>query len=290
LDLVSTSKGFLPPRMSTTERNSISNQAQGLIIFNTTTKCLEIWSGLSWMSFCEGACVPMPSTANAGPDKLSSTPTTTLEGNTPTIGTGEWSILSGVGGVLGNPSSPTSGFTGSNGTTYTLKWTITNPCGTSSDQVVITIGCQTGLADCNGNPADGCEINLNTSASNCGACGNVCTSANATSGCSGGQCTIVSCNTGWGNCDGQVSNGCETNLFSSTNNCGACGRACSLAHATAACSAGTCIISSCNTGWGNCNGNSADGCETDLLTSTNNCGSCGCVCPSGKTCVNGVCQ
>ena len=38
LDVTSTSKGLLPPRMTTSQRNAIASPAQGLIIFNTSTK------------------------------------------------------------------------------------------------------------------------------------------------------------------------------------------------------------------------------------------------------------
>ena len=42
LDLQSTDQGFLWPRLNTTERNAIASPAKGLIIFNTTTLCMEI--------------------------------------------------------------------------------------------------------------------------------------------------------------------------------------------------------------------------------------------------------
>jgi hypothetical protein len=50
LEVSSTNKGFLPPRMTTTERDAISSPANGLIIFNITNNCLEIRSGSSWMT------------------------------------------------------------------------------------------------------------------------------------------------------------------------------------------------------------------------------------------------
>jgi len=48
LELISTSKGFLPPRMTTTQRDAISSPATGLLIFNTTTKKLDYYSGTAW--------------------------------------------------------------------------------------------------------------------------------------------------------------------------------------------------------------------------------------------------
>ena len=41
LDITSTSKGLLPPRMNTEQRNLISNPSEGLTIYNTNLKSLE---------------------------------------------------------------------------------------------------------------------------------------------------------------------------------------------------------------------------------------------------------
>lgn len=48
LELTSSTRGFLPPRMTTLQRTSITSPAQGLTIFNTSLKCLEVFSGLHW--------------------------------------------------------------------------------------------------------------------------------------------------------------------------------------------------------------------------------------------------
>ena len=89
-----------------------------------------------------------PSTANGGSNQTldACATTTTLAGNTPTYGTGSWSVVSGTATIT-TPSSPTSGVTGLVlGTTATLRWTITNGvCGsTSSDMTITTVrgaGC-----------------------------------------------------------------------------------------------------------------------------------------------------
>jgi hypothetical protein len=44
LTLTSTTKGFLPPRMTTTERNAIASPAAGLMIYNTTTAKLNVYT------------------------------------------------------------------------------------------------------------------------------------------------------------------------------------------------------------------------------------------------------
>lgn len=48
LQIDSTSKGFLPPRMTTAQRDAISSPAEGLIIYNSTTKKLNFYNGSAW--------------------------------------------------------------------------------------------------------------------------------------------------------------------------------------------------------------------------------------------------
>ena len=50
LDIQSSNKGLLPPRMSTSQRDAISNPAAGLIIHNTNTHILELFNGTDWGS------------------------------------------------------------------------------------------------------------------------------------------------------------------------------------------------------------------------------------------------
>ena len=52
LDVKSTDKGFLPPCMTTTQRDAISSPADGLIIYNTTTTCLEFYKEGAWIQLC----------------------------------------------------------------------------------------------------------------------------------------------------------------------------------------------------------------------------------------------
>lgn len=52
LDVESTDKGFLPPRMTEAERDAISNPADGLVIFNTTTDCLNFFGSGYWNKTC----------------------------------------------------------------------------------------------------------------------------------------------------------------------------------------------------------------------------------------------
>ena len=82
-----------------------------------------------------------PTAANAGADinPACGVSTATLSANTPTVGAGAWSVISGTAFVT-SASSPTSGVTGlAVPGTATLRWTISNaPCTASTDDVVIT--------------------------------------------------------------------------------------------------------------------------------------------------------
>jgi hypothetical protein len=71
--------------------------------------------------------------------------------------------------------------------------------------------------------------------------------------------------------------------------CGACGRACAPAHAAAMCAGGACQISRCDTGYVDCDGDAANGCEAMPTSDARNCGGCGIACGGAATCVAGAC-
>jgi len=48
LDLTSTTRGFLPPRMTTAQRDAITSVPAGLMIYNTTTNKLNFYNGTAW--------------------------------------------------------------------------------------------------------------------------------------------------------------------------------------------------------------------------------------------------
>jgi uncharacterized protein (UPF0333 family) len=48
LDVTSTSKGLLPPRMSTSQRNGITSPANGLTIYNVDISALQFFNGTTW--------------------------------------------------------------------------------------------------------------------------------------------------------------------------------------------------------------------------------------------------
>jgi hypothetical protein len=48
LDLTSTTKGFLPPRMTLVQRTAIASPPAGLMIYNTTSNKLNVYNGTAW--------------------------------------------------------------------------------------------------------------------------------------------------------------------------------------------------------------------------------------------------
>ena len=46
----STTRGFLPPRMTTTEKNAIASPASGLVVYDTTLNALNFYNGTAWSS------------------------------------------------------------------------------------------------------------------------------------------------------------------------------------------------------------------------------------------------
>jgi hypothetical protein len=54
LDLTSTTKGFRPPRLTTTQKNAISSPPAGLIVYDTTLNALSIFNGTGWASLATG--------------------------------------------------------------------------------------------------------------------------------------------------------------------------------------------------------------------------------------------
>jgi hypothetical protein len=48
LEVASTTKGFLPPRMTTTQKNAIASPAAGLVLYDSTTNKLQCYNGSTW--------------------------------------------------------------------------------------------------------------------------------------------------------------------------------------------------------------------------------------------------
>lgn len=148
--------------------------------------------------------------------------------------------------------------------------------------------CKSGFTDCDDDPETGCET-PNTTEENCGGCGIACAP--------GQRCIQIegkltcACKAGETLCGNRC-----VDLLSDVRNCGACGVDCygAVGNAEGAgngigyCAYGSCSFQ-CAPGWGDCNGDPGDNCETNLRSDPNNCGGCGITCQANQPCIGGQC-
>jgi hypothetical protein len=69
LELTSTSKAFLPPKMNTTERNAIASPVAGLVLYDTTLNSLCTYNGTAWIALNQNlssSFIRLAKTANQG--------------------------------------------------------------------------------------------------------------------------------------------------------------------------------------------------------------------------------
>jgi hypothetical protein len=64
LDVKFDKKGFLPPRMNTSQRNSIATPATGLIIFNTDCNDIQLFNGTGWVPIGNAGMLATPGAIN----------------------------------------------------------------------------------------------------------------------------------------------------------------------------------------------------------------------------------
>ena len=155
-------------------------------------------------------------------------------------------------------------------------------------------GCEVGFENCDGDESNGCEANVQSDPTRCGSCTTSCTVPFGKSAtCEQGKCGVSNCAPPLADCDKDSAGSCETNLSENEASCGFCGNACAFTNGNAACAQGVCTLSNCKTGFGNCDGNDANGCEIATSSSLQHCGKCGTVCAGGSQgvpeCVSAKC-
>ena len=97
LDVKSTSQGLLLPRMTSVDRDAIASPANGLIIYNTTTECVEVYSGLVWVNMCKNGAVPLMAMIDVGTQVMGeATGGVRIKNFSPTAGAGQKEFYLGV--------------------------------------------------------------------------------------------------------------------------------------------------------------------------------------------------
>ncbi len=123
-----------------------SNANPGNVSFNTVGPhkiSLTVTNECGSTTVSQQLTISNVTSADAGPAQDKCGTSVTMAANTPLIGTGVWTRVSGPNTpVITNPSSPSTTITGMVPGTYIFKWTITNGSCTSSsnDTIIIEAG------------------------------------------------------------------------------------------------------------------------------------------------------
>ncbi|MEI6765358.1 MAG: glycine-rich protein [Bacteroidota bacterium] len=135
LDVSSIDKGALLPRMTDVQRNAIVNPADGLIIYNTVTKCINLFKSGSWFEIC-GNCVP-PATPVAGNNSpVCSGDTIKLTSTAVPNATYSWTGPNGFTSTLKDPKIPNSST--ANSGIYSVVATV-GACSSSAAVTTVTV-------------------------------------------------------------------------------------------------------------------------------------------------------
>jgi len=152
------------------------------------------------------------------------------------------------------------------------------------DRGVCTLTCDPGFDDCDADYATGCESDLSAPA-NCGDCATTCGPSAAL--CDSRRGCVTGCRRPATLCGVAC-----VNTNTDVSHCDGCGTVCpDQPRSTSVCARGACDIS-CDTGFDDCDGDAANGCEQQLNT-VGHCGACGAACTVAngtEDCASGSCQ
>lgn len=164
LEVASTTKGFLPPRMTSTERSNISSPAAGLMVYQTDgTSGLYYYNGSAWI-YIINSTTNVLSVVNGGTGTTTSTGTGSVVLNTnatlanPTLTTPSLGVASGtslaVSGALTGGNSSTSNISGFSANVVSVSTTPRAITSADNGKILqttigtaITISIPTGLPD-----------------------------------------------------------------------------------------------------------------------------------------------
>ncbi len=134
LDIKSSNKGMLMPRLTRGQRDSIANPDFGLMIFNTTTNCINIWLGSTWKQSCFDCDFSAPVAGNNGP--ICAGGTLLLTATNIAGATYQWAGPNGFTDTAQNPSivNASAGASGS----YSVRATL-NGCTSQPQSTVATV-------------------------------------------------------------------------------------------------------------------------------------------------------
>ncbi len=179
-----------------------------------------------------------------------------------------------------------------------LHWSACHVCaeGFEDEDKVASNGCEKSVSE--NNPDDKTSDDDKDKCENGVKCDDGCVDLNAHHW---SACHV--CAEGYEDNDGSAENGCEAEKVVKPENAGDCvvNEDCDgFSHvASTQCSEGKCIISACETGFADCDGNVLTGCEVNGMTDYYNCGASGACkaeselgrqCSLGEQCANGACK
>lgn len=101
------------------------------------------------------------------------------------------------------------------------------------------------------------------------------------------------CDEGFGDCNYDLSDGCEADLLNDNKNCGLCVISCEgpkLGAISYKCERGECVVEECADGRADCDKRGNNGCEVYLNDDKSNCGYCGFDCGANSKCVSAKCD
>jgi hypothetical protein len=147
-EMSSTTQGFLPPRMTTVQRNAINLPVNGLVIFNTTTGCINYCYNGGWYQWCGNAVATVGTIGTINCASAVHTGTLTATQSASGVSS-NINYTGGNGGVHGGQTVNSTGVTGLTATllpgnfangagtlTYTISG-IPNTNGTASFAILI---------------------------------------------------------------------------------------------------------------------------------------------------------